>query len=239
MLKALAATGLPGRDEYLAEQQRRKEARLASKPAWVKVRAVEAKWRKAQAKTSKAETASQHAAAAVDAAKTDLAKAEATAAEANMLFAVAKAEEASAKAEVERPGLAAETPEAENVSAVLPGLQLLPQEYRQQPEVAAKLQQMEQLLREVLAGAGLSAAPGAHDPPGTAAAAAAAPRAGDVGGAAAAHSSRSRASERGSERASSVPVASDGLWAAANAEPLRSRSPIRDGRYAGRRQAGS
>ena len=80
VLKALAATGLPGRDEYLAEQQRRKEARLASKPAWVKVRAVEAKWRKAQAKTSKAETASQHAAAAVDAAKTALAKAEATAA---------------------------------------------------------------------------------------------------------------------------------------------------------------
>ena len=232
-LKALGKAGLPGREDYLAEQQRRKEAKLAAKPAWVKVKAVEAKWRKAQAKTAKAEAASQSAAAAVEIARAAFAKAEAAAVDAGRLLAEAKEEEASAKAEVDWPGPAVEKPSAESAAAWMPGLLHLPGEYTQRPDVAEKLQRMGVLLQEVLAGASPERAGEAREAP------AAAPAPGAAGCPAFGHGRRSRELDRGENRAASVPAARDGLWAAANAGPLRSRSPIRDGRYAGRRQAGS
>ena len=42
-LKAICKDGLPGRDDYLAEQSRRKQARMDAKPVWLKVKAVETK----------------------------------------------------------------------------------------------------------------------------------------------------------------------------------------------------
>ena len=208
VLKALAKAGLPGRDEYLAEQQRRKDARLAFKPTWLKVKAVEAKWKKAQAKTAKAEAAAQAARAALEAAKSALAKAEAAVAEASGHLEVARAEEAAARAEVDRPSPAAELPADKPPDHALPAVQSLPAAYKQQPDVAAKLQQAERLLQEVLAGAPREAAStreAFHRD----------------------HGSHSRAAGRdapaGAERrTSSMPA-------------RRSRSPARDLRYAGRR----
>ena len=135
-LKAIGKAGLPGREDYLAEQQRRKEARLAAKPTWVKVKAVEAKWKKAQAKTIKAEATVKAATAAVEAAKAALAKAEAAVHEANRQLLEAQSEEAMAKAEVEGHTEPAAAPQASTTG--LPGIRGLPAEYKQKPEVAAK-----------------------------------------------------------------------------------------------------
>ena len=218
-VKALCKAGLPGRDEYLAEQQRRKEARLASKPAWVKVRAVEAKWRRAQAKTAKAETAVQEATAAVEAARTTLAAAESLVIEANSHLATVRAEEAAVKVEVAKSSIAAGTGSAESAEPTLPAVSALPADYKQQPAVAAKLQQAEQLLKEVLAGAPREAdskCDAAHRDLG-----------GNSGAAAA-----SNADAGAQRRTSSMPAQRDGLWQAAK---RRSRSPVRDLRYSGRR----
>ena len=98
-------------------------------------------------------------------------------------------------------------------------VQSLPAEYKQQPAVAAKLQQAEQLLQEVLAGAPREAVSvgepinhsyGSHGR--------------DAG--------RDAAAAGAERRTSSMPAQRDGLWEAAG---RRSRSPARDLRYAGRR----
>ena len=233
-LKALCRSGLPGRDDYLAEQTRRREAKLAAKPAWVKARAVEAKWKKAQAKVAKAEAAAQQAKAAVDSAKAAVAKAEASALEANRLLAEAQVEETAARADIDRPGSAAEAPAAANASFALPGLPQLPAGYRQQPEVAAKLQQLESLLQEVLAGAPAASTANAS-------AAATAVRTDNGTGSldgCSVNGQRGRPRESNEERAASGPAARDNLWAAASTIPVRSRSPARDLRYAGRRASG-
>ena len=232
VLKALAKSGLPGREEYLAEQRRRKEAKLAAKPAWVKVKAVEAKWRKAQAKTAKAASASQDAAAAVEAAKAALVKAEAAAMEASRLLAEAKEGEACAKAEVERPGVAPEATAAEQAATPLPGFQQLPEGYKQQPEVAEKLRQLGTMWQELLEGARKSTATEAGESPGTA------PGVGIAGSGVSSHGRRSREVGRSEDRAASLPASRDRLWAAANTEH-RSRSPARDLRHVGRRMQDS
>ena len=216
-IKALSKAGLPGRDAYLAEQQRRRDARQASKPAWVKVRAVEAKWKKAQAKTAKAEAALQEAHAAVEASRKAWANAESAAVAASNHLAAARAEEASAKAEVEKPSAAADASAPKGSEPTVPAVQALPADYKQQPAVAAKLQQAEQLLQEVLDGA----------PPAAPAKPAANAGCSSGGGAA----GRAAGASAGL-RTASLPARRDELWEAAR---HRSRSPARDLRYAGRR----
>ena len=224
-LKAIGKAGLPGREDYLAEQQRRKEARLAAKPTWVKVKAVEAKWKKAQAKTIKAEATVKAATAAVEAAKAALAKAEAAVHEANRQLLEAQSEEAMAKAEVEGHTEPPAAPQASTTG--LPGIRDLPAEYKQKPEVAAKLQQLDALLHEVLAGAKPAKAPetAASDRGNTreaaaAAVPAAAPRCGEARRSMAEGSSRKRA-------LSHPPLQRDSLWEAARGDS-RSRSPLRE-----------
>ena len=63
--------GMPGRADFLAEHQRRKDAKAASAPTHVRVKQGTDKWRRAEERAGKAEAALQAATAAVEQAKKD------------------------------------------------------------------------------------------------------------------------------------------------------------------------
>ena len=63
--------GMPGREAFLAEHQRRKDAKAASTPTHVRVKQGTDKWRRAEEKAGKAEAALQAATEAVEQAKKD------------------------------------------------------------------------------------------------------------------------------------------------------------------------
>ena len=112
---------LPGRDACMAEQKRRKDAKLASMPVHVRVKQGTEKWKKAEERVSKAEAALRAATAAIDAARKE--------AERLMVELTAKAEvaaqhladrrsEAAAARDVVDQAIAADTVATKNASAV-------------------------------------------------------------------------------------------------------------------------
>lgn len=115
VLKITRHEGCPGREAYLAEQSRRREAKMAGKATWQRVRTVEEKWKRIKNKVSKAQTAVREAENEVQKAKDEAERAvraaECKAVEARKVLLELREEESKSEAlfhetrakEVERP----------------------------------------------------------------------------------------------------------------------------------------
>lgn len=101
VLKIAKSDGLPGREAYLTEQARRREAKFAGKATWQRVRAVEEKWKKIKGRVTKAEQAVKDADSEVHKAKEEakraIAAAEAKAAAARQALDELREEESKSE----------------------------------------------------------------------------------------------------------------------------------------------
>ena len=145
-VKATCRSGMPGREEYLAEQARRREIKLAAKPTWIKIRAAEEKVARKSKSREAAQQKLEAAGQALVAAQRSMEAAEAELAQRQAELECLQSELLELQRVSAAPAAAACTAQQHLPAAVLQ----LPDEFRSRPDVAIKLAQADAIIRTVL-----------------------------------------------------------------------------------------